>query len=258
MLYKYLIFSRYHGYEVDKADPLAFYTEAPPGTASIIWHLDYTWGDQDWLSQRHAHNALNAPMAIYEVHLGSWMRVPEEGHRPLFYHELASRLADYVRRLGFTHVEFLPMMEHACYDSWGYQTTGYFAPTSRYGTPQDFIYLIDYLHQHGIGVILDWVPAHFSTATHGLSFFDGTHLDVLLIVCNFTPIPRLDHQVGVPRGGNWREICNSDAQGYGGSGCGNPGNVAAAPVSCHGQPYSLSLTLPPLAALYFKSDGSRA
>ena len=115
-------------------------------------------------------------LSIYEVHLGSWMRVPEEHGRPLTYREAAPRLADYVSRMQFTHVELLPIMEHPFYGSWGYQTTGYFAPTARYGTPQDFMYLVDYLHQRGIGVILDWVPSHFPTDEHGLAYFDGTHL----------------------------------------------------------------------------------
>jgi 1,4-alpha-glucan branching enzyme len=175
-IYKYHIVSRYQGYQVDKSDPLAFYSERPPRTASTVWDLSYDWGDQQWMAARHARNTLTAPIAIYEVHLGSWMRVPEEGHRPLTYRELAPKLADHVTRLGFTHVEFLPVMEHPFYGSWGYQTTGYYAPTSRYGTPQDLMFLIDYLHQHGIGVILDWVPSHFPTDEHGLGFFDGTHL----------------------------------------------------------------------------------
>jgi len=175
-LYKYHIVSHYHGYEVDKADPFAFFAEVPPKTASIVWDLDYTWGDQEWMTTRGARNALDAPIAIYEVHLGSWMRVPEEGNRSLSYRELAPRLADYVTRMGFTHVEFLPVMEHPFFGSWGYQITGYFAPSSRYGTPQDFMFLVDYLHQHGIGVILDWVPSHFPTDDFGLAFFDGTHL----------------------------------------------------------------------------------
>ncbi len=115
-------------------------------------------------------------MSVYEVHLGSWRRVPEEGNRFLTYRELAPLLAEHVQRLGFTHVEFMPVMEHPFYGSWGYQTTGYFAPTSRYGTPQDFMFLVDYLHQHGIGVILDWVPSHFPADEHGPGFFDGTHL----------------------------------------------------------------------------------
>ncbi|MBX5491313.1 MAG: 1,4-alpha-glucan branching protein GlgB [Chloroflexi bacterium] len=175
-VYKYRIHSRYHGYRVDKADPFAFYCETPPRTASIVWDLDYPWHDAAWMRERHRHNALDAPFAVYEVHLGSWRRVPEEGNRPLTYRELAPLLAEHVRRLGFTHVEFLPVMEHPFYGSWGYQITGYFAPTSRYGTPQDFMYLIDYLHQHGIGVILDWVPSHFPNDEHGLVYFDGTHL----------------------------------------------------------------------------------
>ena len=175
-LYKYHIVSKYKRYRVDKADPFAFYSEVPPKTASVAWDLDYSWGDQDWMAGRGIHNALGAPIAIYEVHLGSWMRVREEGGRSLTYREMACKLADYVKRMGFTHVEFLPVMEHPFYGSWGYQTTGYFAPTSRYGTPQDFMYLVDYLHQQGIGVILDWVPSHFPTDEHGPGFFDGTHL----------------------------------------------------------------------------------
>jgi 1,4-alpha-glucan branching enzyme len=175
-LYKYHVASKYKRYRVDKADPFAFHTEVPPRTGSIVWDLEYSWGDQDWMAGRAGRNALDAPIAIYEVHLGSWIRVPEEGERSLSYREIAPRLSDHVKRLGFTHVEFLPIMEHPFYGSWGYQTTGYFAPTSRYGAPQDFMYLVDYLHQQGIGVILDWVPSHFPTDEHGLGFFDGTHL----------------------------------------------------------------------------------
>jgi 1,4-alpha-glucan branching enzyme len=175
-VYKYHIVSRHEGYRVDKADPFAFRAETPPRTGSIVSDLAYQWNDQDWMAQRRGRNALDAALAIYEVHLGSWRRVPEEGNRPLTYRELAPVLADYVTRQGFTHVEFLPVMEHPFYGSWGYQTTGYFAPTSRYGTPQDFMFLIDYLHQHGIGVILDWVPSHFPADEHGLAYFDGTHL----------------------------------------------------------------------------------
>ncbi len=174
--YKYHIVSRYRGYEVDKADPLAFYSEVPPQTASLVATLDYAWGDQEWMSKRRSRNAFDAPMTIYEVHIGSWRRVPAEGNRSLSYRELAPLLADYVKKLGFTHVEFLPVMEHPFYGSWGYQTTGYFAPTSRYGTPQDLMYLIDHLHQCDIGVIFDWVPSHFPTDEHGLIYFDGTHL----------------------------------------------------------------------------------
>jgi 1,4-alpha-glucan branching enzyme len=175
-IYKYHIESRYKGYKVDKADPFAFYSELPPKTGSIVWNPDYKWGDQEWLEKRDSYNSLDAPVAIYEVHLASWRRVPEEEDRPLTYRELAPQLAEYVNQLGFTHVEFLPVMEHPFQGSWGYQVTGYFAPTSRFGTPQDFMYLVDYLHQHNIGVILDWVPSHFPTDEHGLGFFDGSHL----------------------------------------------------------------------------------
>jgi len=175
-LYKYHVVSRHHGHVADKADPFAIYDEKPPRTASVVWDLDYTWGDQEWMTRRKQKNSLQAPISIYEVHIGSWMRVPEEHNRPLTYRELAPRLADYAQRLQFTHVEFLPIMEHPYYASWGYQTTGYFAPTARYGTPQDFMYLVDYMHQHGIGVILDWVPSHFPSDAHGPAYFDGTHL----------------------------------------------------------------------------------
>jgi len=175
-VYKYHVVSRYNGYRVDKADPFAFYSEIPPRTGSIAWDLDYDWGDQDWMSSRSQYNDRLAPVSIYEVHLGSWMRMTAEGNRPLTYLEIAPQLADYVRQLGFTHVEFLPIMEHPFFGSWGYQTIGYFCPTSRYGTPQDFMRLIDHLHQKGIGVILDWVPSHFPSDEHGLGYFDGTHL----------------------------------------------------------------------------------
>jgi 1,4-alpha-glucan branching enzyme len=176
-VYKYHIQSRFRGYRVDKADPFAFFNEVSPRTASIVWDLGYAWGDGDWMEKRAgANNAQTAPWSIYEVHLGSWMRVPEGGDRPLTYRELAPQLAEYVRNMGFTHVQFLPVMEHPFYGSWGYQVVGYFAPTSRYGTPQDFMSLIDYLHQAGVGVILDWVPSHFPTDEHGLGYFDGTHL----------------------------------------------------------------------------------
>jgi 1,4-alpha-glucan branching enzyme len=176
MLYKFHIVSNHHGHRVDKADPLGVLHEKPPRTASVIWDLDYSWNDSDWLRKRADLNSLHAPISIYELHLGSWMRVPEEHNRPLTYREIAPRLAEYVNKLGFTHVELLPIMEHPFYGSWGYQTTGYFAPTARYGTPQDFMYLVDYLHQHNIGVILDWVPSHFPADAHGLAYFDGTHL----------------------------------------------------------------------------------
>ncbi|HTZ82632.1 MAG TPA: 1,4-alpha-glucan branching protein GlgB [Candidatus Acidoferrales bacterium] len=175
-LYKFHIESQHHGYRIDKTDPVGFWNEKPPRTASVVWDLGYQWSDQDWMQKRAERNSLRAPQAIYEVHLGSWMRVPEEHNRPLSYRETAPRLAEYVGQMGFTHVEFLPVMEHPFFGSWGYQTTGYFAPTARYGTPQDFMYLVDYLHQHGIGVILDWVPSHFPSDGHGLAYFDGTHL----------------------------------------------------------------------------------
>jgi 1,4-alpha-glucan branching enzyme len=175
-LYKYHIVSRHHGHMVDKADPFGFFHEKPPRTGSVVWDLDYQWSDHEWMQYREGRDSLHAPISIYEVHLGSWMRVPEEHGRPLTYREAAPRLADYVSRMQFTHVELLPIMEHPFYGSWGYQTTGYFAPTARYGTPQDFMYLVDYLHQRGIGVILDWVPSHFPADEHGLAYFDGTHL----------------------------------------------------------------------------------
>ena len=175
-LYKYHVYSRFHGYRADKADPFGFHHETPSKTGSVVWNLDYSWGDSEWMAARGARNRLDAPMAIYEVHSGSWMRVPKEGDRWLSYRELAPRLAEYVTRTGFTHVEFMPVMEHPFYGSWGYQITGFFAPTSRYGTPQDFMFLIDTLHRAGIGVILDWVPSHFPSDEHGLAYFDGTHL----------------------------------------------------------------------------------
>lgn len=172
-LYKYHLASR-HGPQLLKADPLAFHTEVPPRSASVVWDLAYRWGDDEWLCKRAPRNALDAPIAIYELHLGSWRRTAEG--RYLTYRQLAPLLAEYVREMGFTHVEFLPVMEHPFYGSWGYQTTGYFAPTSRYGRPQDFMFLVDYLHQHGIGLILDWVPSHFATDSHGLGQFDGSHV----------------------------------------------------------------------------------
>jgi len=175
-LYKYHIASHHHGHLADKADPYALWNEKPPRTASVVWDLDYNWNDQDWMANRKGRNSLHAPISIYEVHFGSWMRVPEEHNRPLTYREMGPRLAEYMKRMNFTHAEFLPIMEHPFYGSWGYQTTGYFAPTARYGTPQDFMYLVDYLHQNGLGVILDWVPSHFPSDAHGLAYFDGTHL----------------------------------------------------------------------------------
>jgi 1,4-alpha-glucan branching enzyme len=174
--YKFHISSHNQGYSADKMDPFGIYHEIAPRTASVVWDLEYQWADQKWMQERAEKSSLQAPISIYEVHLGSWMRVPEDHERSLTYRELAPRLAEHLERLGFSHVEFLPVMEHPFYGSWGYQTTGYFAPTSRYGTPQDFMYLVDYLHQHGIAVILDWVPSHFPSDEHGLAYFDGTHL----------------------------------------------------------------------------------
>src|SRR5450755_243970 len=148
-IYKYHLRSRFHMYQVNKADPYGFHHETPPRTGSIVWDLDYKWGDEEWMRLRHKRNAFDAPMSVYEVHIGSWMRNHEEGNRWFSYRELAPRLAAYVNELGFTHVEFMPVMEHPYFASWGYQITGYFAPSSRFGTPQDFLYLVDYLHQHG-------------------------------------------------------------------------------------------------------------
>jgi 1,4-alpha-glucan branching enzyme len=174
--YKYHVRSRYHGYKVDKADPFSFLFEVPPKTGSVVWDLAYTWGDGAWMANRSEFNRSDRPMTIYEMHLGSWSRVPEEDDRPLSYRELAPKLTEYMEKMNFTHVEFLPVMEHPFYGSWGYESLGFFAPTSRYGSPQDFMYLVDCLHQHGIGVILDWVPSHFPSDEHGLGYFDGTYL----------------------------------------------------------------------------------
>lgn len=176
-LYKYHIDSRQNNYQVDKADPYGYAAEVRPQTASRVWDLAvYSWSDEDWMASRKKNNSLDAPISIYEVHLASWRRVPEEGNRSLTYREMAVQLGDYVHDAGFTHVEFLPITEHPLDGSWGYQTIGYFAPTSRFGTPADFMFLVDYLHQRGIGVILDWVPAHFPKDAAGLGYFDGTHL----------------------------------------------------------------------------------
>ncbi len=170
--YKFRITPKQGG-AFDKADPFAFCAQTPPETASRAWSLDYAWHDGDWMASRGSRNGLGAPMSIYEVHLGSWRR--RDG-RWLDYREAAHELADYVVRTGFTHVELMPITEHPFYGSWGYQCTGFFAPTARYGTPQDLKYLIDHLHQRGIGVLLDWVPSHFPDDPHGLSRFDGTGL----------------------------------------------------------------------------------
>jgi len=172
--YKYHVRSRYRGYRFDKADPFAFETEVPPATASVTCDLTYTWKDEVWMAERRSRNAADSPMAVYEVHLGSWRRTA--GGRPLTYREIAPALAEYVVENGFTHVEFLPVMEHPFGGSWGYQTLGYFAPTRRFGPPRDFMSLVDVLHRAGVGVILDWVPSHFPKDGHGLAYFDGTHL----------------------------------------------------------------------------------
>jgi 1,4-alpha-glucan branching enzyme len=174
-LYKFHIRSPTHRFEADKTDPYGLHFQQAPATAAVVWSLDgFGWNDADWLAGRPRLNALDAPMSIYEVHLGSWMR--GDANRMLSYDELAWRLGDHLERTGFTHVEFLPLTEHPFYGSWGYQTTGYFAPTSRYGTPQEFMGLVDHLHRRGFGVILDWVPSHFPNDPHALGLFDGTHL----------------------------------------------------------------------------------
>ena len=173
--YKYAVKSRYRGYSQMKSDPYGFQMETPPQSASVvsdIWH--YQWGDEEWLKRRAETQILDKPMSTYEVHMGSWLR--GERHRFLTYRELADKLVSYVKRMGFTHIELMPIMEHPYAGSWGYQVIGYFAPTSRFGPPQDFMYFIDKCHQAGIGVIVDWVPAHFPKDAHGLAFFDGTAL----------------------------------------------------------------------------------
>jgi len=175
--YKYAITARTGDAVFEKADPCAFASELRPQTASVVWDLQrYRWNDARWMRTRGERNALDSPISIYEVHLGSWRRNPEEGNRWLSYREIAPALADYVGAMGFTHVELLPVSEHPLDSSWGYQCIGHFAPTSRFGSPDDFRFLVDTLHRAGIGVILDWVPAHFPRDAHGLGFFDGTHL----------------------------------------------------------------------------------
>jgi 1,4-alpha-glucan branching enzyme len=176
-LYKFEIWTKFHNATVQKADPFAFYCELRPKSASIVYDIsNYTWNDGEWMARRSETNWLEQPVAAYEVHLGSWMRVPEEGNRWLTYRELAERLIPYVKEMGYTHIELLPVTEHPFDASWGYQTIGYFAPTRRHGEPKDFMYLVDQCHQAGLGVILDWVPAHFPTDGHGLGVFDGTCL----------------------------------------------------------------------------------
>ena len=174
-VYKYFIHSN-SGEDLEKADPFALRWELPPSTASIVWDTYFEWQDQEWMQKRHDHNALNRPYSVYEIHFGSWARNNESGDEFLTYRQMADKLVPYVLEMGFTHVEFMPIMEHPYYPSWGYQITGFYAATSRFGTPQDFMYLIQKLHNAGIGVILDWVPSHFPGDEHGLYRFDGTHL----------------------------------------------------------------------------------
>lgn len=174
--YKYHIVSKFNNYQIDKRDPYAYYSGIPPETASIVWDLDYQWNDAGWMKSRYEHNALDKPYSVYELHFGSWKKAAEDDNRFLTYREMAYAIVPYLVEMGFTHVEFLPLMAHPFYGSWGYQTIGYFAPTSRYGTPQDLMYLIDALHQNGIGVIFDWVPSHFPSDGHALAYFDGTNL----------------------------------------------------------------------------------
>jgi 1,4-alpha-glucan branching enzyme len=175
--YKYEV-RTHEGHLLEKADPYAQRFEIPPNSASIIWHNgSYAWGDDTWMNQRVSFNGWHdRPMSVYEIHLGSWRRVPEENHRYLTYRELARDLVPYVRDLGYTHVELMPVMEHPFSGSWGYQVIGFFAPTSRFGTPDDFRHFVDECHRHDLGVILDWVPGHFPKDQHGLARFDGTAL----------------------------------------------------------------------------------
>lgn len=177
-LYKFVIKSKYKGYREQKADPFAFYFEVRPKSAAIVYNINnkHKWQDAEWMQMREKRNWFESPISIYEVHLGSWMRVPEENNRFLTYRELADKLIPYTKQLGYTHIELLPITEHPLDASWGYQTIGYFAPTSRFGRPEDFMYFVDKCHQNGIGVIMDWVPAHFPKDAHGLGFFDGTCL----------------------------------------------------------------------------------
>lgn len=173
--YKYRVRSRLGGEEFDKTDPYGRYFEVSPATSAKVWSSNHDWGDGDWM-RRRSSAPRHEPMSIYEVHLGSWRRVPEEQNRSLTYRELAPELVSYLTEMGFTHVELLPVMEHPFYGSWGYQTTGYFAPTSRMGSPDDFKFLVDQLHQAGIGVLLDWVPSHFPSDSFALARFDGSYL----------------------------------------------------------------------------------
>jgi 1,4-alpha-glucan branching enzyme len=175
--YKYHIVSKFHNIVHYKSDPFAFYSECPSKSASRIWSLEgYEWGDASWMEVRHRHNAHNAPVSVYEMHVGSWKRKVEEENRFLTYRELAEELVAYLKMMNYTHVEFMPLTEYPFFGSWGYQVVGYFAATARFGTPQDLMFLIDTLHANGIGVIMDWVPSHFAVDMHGLINFDGTAL----------------------------------------------------------------------------------
>lgn len=174
-IYKYQI-SAQDGRHLEKGDPYAFSWEVPPKTASVVWDLEYKWKDKKWMSARKAQVGKNKPYSVYEVHIGSWKKLGEEGNRSLTYQEMVKEMVPYVKDLGFTHVEFMPVMEYPFFGSWGYQGIGYYAPSSRHGSPQDFMALIDAFHKAGIGVILDWVPSHFPEDAHGLADYDGTHL----------------------------------------------------------------------------------
>ena len=177
LTYKYHIVSKFNNIVHDKSDPFSFYSEKPPKSASRVWSLDgYEWKDKKWMKERYKHNAHDAPVSVYEMHLGSWMRKAEEDNRYLSYRELAVELLAYLKRMHYTHVEFMPLTEYPYFGSWGYQVVGYFAATARFGEPQDLMYLIDILHENGFGVIMDWVPSHFAVDMHGLVNFDGTAL----------------------------------------------------------------------------------
>jgi 1,4-alpha-glucan branching enzyme len=173
--YKYFIEST-NGYTAEKSDPYATHAENAPRTGSIVWSRGFNWNDNDWITKRREWNWQQQPISVYELHIGSWRRQSQDGDRYLSYTELAAELPAYCTYMGYTHVELMPVMEHPFYGSWGYQVTGYFAPSSRYGTPQEFMALVDALHREGIGVFLDWVPSHFPGDEHGLAYFDGTHL----------------------------------------------------------------------------------
>jgi 1,4-alpha-glucan branching enzyme len=176
-LYKFEVKSKHQDFLAEKADPYAFYSELRPKSASVVWDINkYAWHDEGWMGHRRDRNLFEGPVATYEVHLGSWKRVPQEGNRWLTYRELADTLVPYVKEMGFTHIELLPVSEHPLDESWGYQTIGYYSCTSRYGKPEDFMHFVDQCHAHGIGVIIDWVPAHFPRDAHGLGYFDGTAL----------------------------------------------------------------------------------